>query len=325
MSTIEASYTEHDKLGPLGATQPVLHDDARLRAALIAEFREAAQDARAAVGELDSKSPNAAVHSSRKALRRARAVLSLVAGALPKSERRAVKDALQEARRGLSTPRDHAVAPDTLAKLPLGTEDREAADRILANATEAMPPKAEIEILLQGAAKHAELQADALETALPQTLGWDVVLDGMRGVYAEARAARKRAKRDETAFHAWRRRMKELVYQLEILCKHAGARVHQVHAEIDGIASSASDAVDMLMLREFVDTFAQGVDAAHVAHLDTAIGAALVDLTKAARKAGRDAFSLPSSKFAKRLAKAVKKDLAPPVAPEHDSGDEHAS
>lgn len=327
MSTdsIEARYTEHDKLGPLGATQPLLHDETRLRAALVAEFRAAATGAQHAVTELDDAGATKAVHASRKALRRARAVLSLVAGALSKADRRAIKDALQEARRGLSTPRDHAVAPDTLAKLPLGAEDRDAADRVLANATEAMPPVAEIEQLLKAAARHAAAQADALEAALPQTLAWEVVVDGVRAVYAEARACRRAAKRDADAFHAWRRRMKELTYQLEILGKHAGARVHQLHAEIDGIASAASDAVDLLMLRQFVETFAQGVEGDRRKHLDTAIGAALGDLTKSARRAGREAFDRSGKKFAKRLEKAVKKDLAPPTAPEHDSGDEHAA
>ena len=318
----EARYTEPEKLGLLGNPLPVLHDDARLRAAMVAEFRAAAKDAEDAVTEIKKKGAAVAVHSSRKALRRARAVLSLVGSALPKVERRAIKDALQAGRRGLSRSRDHAVAPETLTLLPLGVEEREAAEKILASAAQAMPPAAEVEELLRTAAKHAAAQVEALEAALPQTLAWDIVEDGVRSVYRAARSARRAAKRDTAAFHTWRRRMKELGYQLEIVGKYAAARVDQIHQEIEGVTATASSAVDMLMLREFVETFAEGVDKSRVKHLDVALHAALGDLAKAARKAGRDAFARSPAKFAKRLARAVKKDLAPPSPPEHDAGDE---
>ena len=314
-------YTEDEKLGPLGASHPVLYDDARLRGALIGEFRAAAEAARLAAAGLDAGAP-AAVHASRKALRRARAIVALVASALPRSERRAVRDALREARRGLGSTRDHAVAPDTLALLPLGADERETAARILANATEAMPPIAEIEQLLNHSATLAAAQVEALDAALPAELPWRVLERGIRAVYAAAREARRDAKRSKRAFHQWRRRSKELVYQLELVAKHAGVRVGQIHAALDGVTETASSAVDLIMLREFVRTYAQGIDLAHVDQLEAAIDAQLGDLMKAARKSGRDAFELRASRFARRLGKAVDKDLAPPSpGPEHDAGD----
>jgi hypothetical protein len=133
------SYPEHDKLGPLGAKTSAIQDAAALRGALIRAFEAAAQEARDAVAAIDKGSASAAVHASRKALRRARAVLGLVGDALPGSERRAVKTALQEARRALSTVRDHAVAPETLGQMALDEEDRATAGRVLANAADSMP------------------------------------------------------------------------------------------------------------------------------------------------------------------------------------------
>ncbi|MBA3396556.1 MAG: CHAD domain-containing protein, partial [Deltaproteobacteria bacterium] len=91
-------YPEHDKLGPLGSRHTVLHDPSELRTRLLADFRGAVDAAKQAAVDVDQGSP-AAVHDSRKALRRARAVLAMVEDALPKSERRAVRNALQEARR----------------------------------------------------------------------------------------------------------------------------------------------------------------------------------------------------------------------------------
>src|SRR5215470_1403175 len=93
-------YTEHDKLGPLGHKTALLHDAKELRSALVHEFVAAAEAVRDATKKSDKHMADA-VHDCRKALRRARAVLSAISAALPKSERRAVKAALQQSRRGL--------------------------------------------------------------------------------------------------------------------------------------------------------------------------------------------------------------------------------
>jgi len=303
--------TEHDKLGPLGGKKPVLHDPVELRAALIDEFRDAVDSARNAAASADKDIANS-VHVCRKALRRARAVLSLISDALPKSERRAVKEALQLARRALSVARDYAVAPETLAHLTLGGEQRATADAVLKNAGEAMPPSDETKRAIVDAATRAVAQAAALDAALPREIEWSVVADGVRTVYDEARRARRRAKRSKRAFHSWRRRGKELVYQLEILKGYAGDRVGLLHAEIDGVTDQLSPAVDLIMLREFVETYGQGIAPEAVDGLVGAIDGQLGDLMTTSRKGGRDAYRRGPGKFEKRLSRAVKRDLAPP-------------
>jgi CHAD domain-containing protein len=252
------------------------------------------------------------VLEARKAWRRGRAVLSMVAGALPKGERRAVRAALQEARRSLSTARDHAVAPETLAGVALSDEDRATAKRVLDNAAEALPATSELKQLLAEAATRAAAQAEALEAALPQELAWSVVVDGIRDVYSEAREARRKGKKSKAWFHTWRRRSKELVYQLELVAEHAGQRLGAIHDEIEGITNTQSPAVDLIMLREFVNTYAQGIAPDAVEHLRDSIEVQLDELMTTARDAGRDAYSQRGKRFAKRLAKAVKRDLTPP-------------
>jgi CHAD domain-containing protein len=304
-------YPEQDKLGPLGIKTSAIHDPPALRNALVHAFEAAAQDARDAVGAVD-KSASSAVHESRKALRRARAILGLVAGALPKSERRAVKGALQEARRALSTVRDHAVAPETLAQLTLDETDRAAANRVLANAADAMPATAEIKQLLAESAARAAAQAEALQAALPHEVDWDIVVDGVRTTYGEARRASAAAKRSKSWFHSWRRRSKELVYQLELVSSHAGPRVTAIHSELAGVTDMLGPAVDLIMVREFIATFAQGIPPEDVDHLRDSIDVHLDDLMKSARKAARDAFHLKPKKLEKRVTKSVRRDLAPP-------------
>jgi CHAD domain-containing protein len=304
-------YLEQDKLGPLGIKTSAIHDAAALRNALLRAFEAAAQDARDAVGAVDSGA-SSAVHGSRKALRRARAILGLVAGALPKSERSAVKAALQEARRALSTVRDHAVAPETLAQLTLDEADRAAANRVLANAAEAMPATGAIKQLLAESAARAAAQAEALQAALPHEVDWDIVADGLRTTYGEARRASRAAKRSKAWFHTWRRRSKELVYQLELVATHAGPRVTAIHSELAGVTDMLGPAVDLIMVREFIATFAQGIAPEDVDHLRDSIDGHLDDLMKSARKAARDAFRLKPKKLEKRVTKSVRRDLAPP-------------
>jgi len=303
-------YREDDKLGPLGTKLSALYEPADLRKTLLREFHAAVQDAKDAAGAVDDNSTKA-VHDARKALRRARGVLAMVANALPKSERKAVGRALQESRRALSSVRDHAVAPATLGGLPLGEEDRATAKRILDTAAEALPTVAEIKQLLGESAARAAAQAEALEAALPQDLSWEVVVDGIRDIYGEARHARRNAKHSKQWFHTWRRRIKELSYQLELVANHAGARLAAVQSEIAGVSDTLGPAVDLVMVREFIETYGQGISNDDVDHLKAAIDAQLDDLMVETRKAARDTFSQKPRRFAKRLSKAVRRDLTP--------------
>lgn len=307
-------FHEDDKLGPIGGKTAVLDSDSQLRIMLVHEFRAAAEAAKKAAAKTEQNAAHA-IHDSRKALRRARAVLELLADALPKSEHKAVRRALQESRRALSNVRDHGVAPDTFAKLTLDDEDRATGRKILDNAAEAMPAVAEVKQLLNDAAAKAAAQVEALEAALPQELHWSTVGVGLRAVYSAARDARKKAKKSAAAFHSWRRRTKELVYQLGILAEHAGTRTLEIHDEVAAVTPALSDAVDIIMLSEFCDTYGQGVSPEALEKLQATIHEHLGDLMKTARKQAKAPFEAGGKAFAKRVGKAVRKDLAPAEAP----------
>ncbi len=303
-------YSEEDKLGPLGSRASALHDPVELRAKLIGEFNAAVHAAREAAASVDDGSATA-VHESRKALRRARAVLSMLAGALPKRERRAVKNALQEARRSLSTVRDHAVAPETLGTLELSDEDRDTAKRVLDNAAEAIPPTSDTKQLLGEAAARAAAQAEALEAALPPKITWDEVAWGIRKLYGEARRAHRASKINKSWFHTWRRRTKELSAALGFIARQAGPRTLAIQSEFDAISDTLGPAVDLLMVREFAETHGLGLSPESIEHLRHTIEKVLDDLMKAGRKAGKDTYDMRPKKFEKRLSRAIKRDLMP--------------
>ncbi len=317
---ITGEFHEDDKLGPIGGKTVVLQSDTELRVLMVHEFRDAADSARAAASKVEAGATSA-VHESRKSLRRARAVLELIADALPKSERRAVKKTLGDTRRALSAIRDHAVAPDTFGRLTLDDDDRATAKKVLDNAAEAMPPVAEVKQLLAESAARATGQVDALEAALPAELRWSTIGAGVRSVYRAARTARKKAKKSAKAFHTWRRRSKELVYQLELLASHAGARTLAIHEEVASATDALGDAVDLLMAHEFAETYSQGVAPDALERLLHTIDGQLADLMKRARKAASKPFRPSVKEFGKRVAKAVRKDLAPAEPAEQPHAD----
>jgi CHAD domain-containing protein len=248
----------------------------------------------------------------------------MIAGSLPKSERRAVRAALQGARRSLSTVRDHAVAPEALGSLTLGDDERETAKRVLDNAAESIPAAAEIKQLLGEAAARAAAQAEALAAALPTEIGWAEVADGIAEVYRAARRARREARRSRAAFHTWRRRSKELIYQLDFVASLAGARTLAIRADLDEVTDRLGPAVDLLMLREFVHTYAQGIRGGDIEQLRDELDGQLDRRMKDARKAGRDAFRAGGKRFLRRLTKAVRRDLTPANAGRRDGDGDDA-
>jgi CHAD domain-containing protein len=303
-------YTEQDKLGPLASRLSILDSNTELRRMLVAEFQATADAARDAASSIDAN-PTTAVHEYRKALRRARAVLALVAHALPRSERRASLAAIREARRALGTARDRAVVPETLAAVELDEVDRGTASSILSASDDAVPPLAEIKQLLAEGAARAAAQVEALEAALPASVPWSVVERGIADTYDAARRARKAARRSKRAFHTWRRRSKELTYQLELLAGYAGERTAELQREIEHVTDAQGPAVDLLMLRELVRTHAAGIAPSAIERLSSALETQLDDLLADSRRAGKHAFRRKPRRFASRLTKAVRRDTAP--------------
>ena len=105
-----------------------------------------------------------------------------------------------------------------------------------------------------------------------------------------------------------------VVEQTETKPGYAGQNVTELSAEISGAVDPQGPAVDLIMLRDFVRAYGEGVEAESYDFLVAAIDGHLKDLMKAARKAGKEAFRRSPRKFAKRLTKSVRRDLTPPAS-----------
>lgn len=307
-----APYPEEDKLGPVPGGSRLGTD---LRATLVAAFRDAIADAQDAA---KLASTDEAVHELRKAVRRARATVDLVASTLSRDDRQDLRRALADTRRLLSSTRDLAVAPEALATVTLDDTARAAASAVITAARGAMLTDQETRELIEQAAARVAPLADVVAAALPSEVDWGDLSDGLAATYRRARRGLKDAKRSRKAFHGFRKRTKELTYQLELIAGGVDAQVEALRRPLVALGEELGAAVDLVMLRGFLsehagETPADGLSAAHAA-VSTELAARL----KHARKAARPLFERRPRRFARKVRKAVRADHAPPAEPATD-------
>lgn len=173
------------------------------------------------LGDVDSAA-DLRVHAARKSIKRVRALLRLARAALPRPQFHDHNAALRDAARGLSAARDAAVALATFDALVPAPDEQLAAVRAELAARSGPgdgEPGPDPGVLRQAAA--------ALADARPRLLGdlagltWSALEAGLKDSYAGGRAAMRAAfgadDPDDEAFHAWRKRAKDLWYQCQLL------------------------------------------------------------------------------------------------------------
>ena len=282
---MSTTTTPHD----LKPSRPrvVVLDDALLRPTIIEQLSDAADAARSAASNPDLAK---GVHEARKATRRVRAIADLVRESLSRRDRRSVRDALRHARHALGPARDHAVAAHLIPRLALDEPAKEAGRLVLHAAALDMPG---VEATRQALAECADVvaaQVEVLRSALPDVLVLSSLVDGVQAVYRKARQARKGAKRSKRAFHAWRRRSKELAYQLDVLGDFSNERLGELRAALKDVSDGQRDVVDLLMIRSFARVYREVVDRAAVELLVEALDAQIKPMQKDVRRAGKPVF-----------------------------------
>lgn len=301
---------------------PSIDDGEILRRVLFEEIRGADEEVRQAAAAADDGSARA-VHMYRKALRRARALLRMIEPELPKADRRTIGRALRDARRALGAARDHAVAIEILDQVQ-GEDERRIARAILDRAAASAPSSAEIKQLLAEGAARTAAQLELLDAVLPARVDWATLVDGVRRTYAQARNARRAAKRSRRAFHTWRRRSKELAIQLEVIARVAAPQLEALHDDIVSATDDLRDAVDLLMARDFVREHGDGLDRKEVDLLARTLARQLDDEIRAARRTARDTFRQKPRELARKLAKAARHGITAVAAPPPPHDEEFA-
>jgi CHAD domain-containing protein len=308
--TTTTAYAEHDKLGPLSPAA-----DGTLRARVIRAATDALAAARAA--ELRSTvAPHEAVHEVRKSLRRLRALVDLVAGVLPVTERKDLARGLSHARRSLGPARDQEVARDLLRRAASAPELAAPVAAIIASADPDRPSTEAIAADVAHAVAEAGTHVDALIAALPDELRARRIARGLARTYARARRARKRAKRSDRAVHRWRRRSKELSYQLSVVDALPGTG--ELRAALGALDDQLSPIVDRLMAKDYVRLYGAAGAAEDTALLLAHVHDELIARKDEVRVASRDLFAMRPRKLRRRAADALIGDDAVHAPPTLD-------
>jgi len=236
-----------------GALERALDERLPLRTGLGAALAGVIGWAQAMVAECEAD-PVRAVHEYRKAMRRARAVVRLARPLLRPACYQELVGELRMALRGTSPLRDSAVLLGALEKLPVtrATQVPIAALRRLLQAEAAASRDGERAVRELSRSVQVVLPLpQRLSAWLPDDVRWRDVRAALAKSYRRARAARARARKtgEDAAVHSFRKRVKELRYQLELLDTAADGKPRREQHELAALAESLGEVTDLVVLR----------------------------------------------------------------------------
>lgn len=254
--------------------------------------------------------PVEAVHAARKAIKKERALLRLGRAALPSRRRGRENSALRNAARRMAAARDSEVVVQSLdqlaeryaGQLPASTFDaartRLELDRD-AQIAETSPVSSADEAAEQIRAVRLRVDSWRLKGE-----GWSAIEPGLSRTYSEGRRAFRRARKSSSLedLHAWRKRVKDLWYELRLLSPVCGPIIAGGAEEADRLGELLGSEHDLGLLKQALIRKAPEVPT----HLDALI--ALVEyrreqLRRQAFLVGKRLYNEPTSDFTRRLRK----------------------
>ena len=263
-----------------------------------------------ALDELRQENPrkvDEAVHSARKRLKRVRAVARLVRGELGDGVFERENVAFRDAGRTLSEARDAAVLVQTLDSLR-----RRANGQLFAAARKALAARRRAvhrRVIEQG--NGLEGVAQAVEEARQRVSDWSIDRDGwralrpgLRRIYGDGRRGFKLARGGarEEVFHEWRKQVKHLWHQLEIVEPVWPELIKALGDECHDLADLLGEEHDLAVLREVLATEAPTSVAADSPVLE-AIQEKRADLQQRALSLGARVYAEKPKAFVRRMGK----------------------
>lgn len=247
--------------------------------------------------------PVKAIHEARKALKKARALLRLVSRDFDRQQLEKEKALFRDAAAHLSPLRDAYVRLKTvdtlLEKGVVVPEEFIPLRRTLARQARRLDAR------IEGPKRRA---IELLSVARKRVSSWpmDDLDEGrlwgeIRRTYRKGRralAAYRKALTPET-FHTWRKRVKDLWYQLRLMRRRLPGGVRKKIKRLNEIGRLAGDAHDLSMLRDSLKSAA--APGAQTALLAGEIDALLPEFCRAAVKQGERFYKEKPSAFARRL------------------------
>jgi hypothetical protein len=263
---------------------------------------------------------HAAVHATRKRLKRLRACVRLSRDAIGDDAYRHENIAFRTAGRELAAGRDAHVLLETLDDL------RERfADELPAGATARLRERLEQQRAAIGPAQGREHEGvDAvlatIELARARTPAWtfsddgfDALAPGLRRIYRRGRKRMRVARKDPTPenLHEWRKRVKDLWHATQIVREAQPKRLKRVSKDAHKLADLLSDGHDLTLLRSYAETHPHCFeDAASKDALLAVIDRRSGALRDKALKRGRKLYEPSPKRFVKRIERGWHKRAA---------------
>jgi CHAD domain-containing protein len=200
------------------------------------------------------------IHCVRKEIKKTRAILRLVRTGIPKSAYRCQSKLLRAAAEQLSALRDAYVTAASLKNLRRHFR-RQLASDALRHPRTAMQKRLHQETKLFAKHKTARTVegilrrvAKCMDGLTVATKGWKAICPGVKASYAESRRAYHTILKDSSPenFHEWRKRAKDLCYQMRILRPIWPEQMDAAANELKDLGECLGDYHDLVILSRSV-------------------------------------------------------------------------
>ncbi|MBL4847768.1 MAG: CHAD domain-containing protein [Planctomycetes bacterium] len=258
--------------------------------------------------ELAVNDPEKAVHGYRKSVRRSRALLRLLRKIVPNEEHDALAEDLREAMRETSAARDADVLVALVAEHERKPKTQEALDALEALLREQQAAVVSegrlVQALREGSRQLAGVPA-RVETHLRAQVDRRALREALASSHRRARRGFKRARQtlEDQDVHTWRKRVKELRYQLELVEPLTG--VLTVHRRLADLAESLGTVTDLIVLRDCALAHRDRLPAETTEHLIERLESKIKRRTEALLASEADLFSRKPKAFADRVLRGV--------------------
>lgn len=253
--------------------------------------------------------PAAEIHAARKDLKKLRAVARLLRGQLGEAGYRAENARYREAGRLLSASRDAEVKLATLealrerfaAALPAGATEQWLALLVAERDRASVEARGGSSTSVGTALELIEEGRDWIELWPLRSDSWKLVGPGLRRAYRRGRKAMLGAavQPGGESLHEWRKRVKDLSYQLRILRDATPDSLAGCVGWADELAEALGDHHDLALLRE--DLCARDLPSVPAPAIEAAIAARQAELAVAAFDLGEKLYARRPRAFLREL------------------------